>query len=329
MNLLFPDTYETTAREHCVHTLATDMTFHFLEEGRQALHAEDIIAAVEAGQIEGLMIRTLQIQLDAGTLKQLGRTLRLISLQASGYDILDLPAATEAGIAVATVPITAYALDEVVEFTFSMLLAGAKRTFQNDTNVRQGEWRTKDATDLLSLNEKTLGIVGFGHLGSRIAPVARAFGMDVIVHTAHPTRDRARQTHVRFVDLSELLAGSDFIILAVPLTRQTRHLLNHKTISQLKQDVTIVNVCRGAVVSEDDVAEALHAGKIFAYCTDVFAKEPPDTNSPLLSAPNVVLSPHIAWKTRQTTQKAYDIWFENVRQFCRGEPQNVINPEVL
>lgn len=327
--LLFPDTYETNAVRYGVFSLTNKESVFFVDGGNPALSTDEIINIVETKHIDTLMIRTMQIQLERKAIRKLSNFIKLINLQAGGFDNVDVREASLSGISVATVPVNTYATDEVAEFTFGLLLTAAKKIIENNSNVKAGRWRTEHGTDLLSLTGKTIGIVGFGDIGTRVARIAKAFSMRVVVTTAHPSLERQQQSGVKFTQLKKLLNDSDFIVLAVPLNSSTENMINCHTLELVKKNVVIVNMCRGKVVNEDDIADALNSQKILSYCTDVFSQEPPTTTNPLLGCKNVVLSPHIAWKTRETVKDSFKVWFDNVSFFWSGCPKNIINLETI
>jgi D-3-phosphoglycerate dehydrogenase len=215
--------------------------------------------------------------------------LRVIAKSGAGTDNLDLQLLESRGISVVTVPAANSAA--VAEFALAQLLAIARRLPDADAAVRAGEWRPLVGR---SLGGRVLGIVGFGAIGQRLGVMAQAVGMEVVVHSRSADAATAEKHGVGVVDLPTLLATSDAIALCVPLTAETRGLIGPDQLAAMRPGVLLVNVARGGVVDEAALATALNEGRVGAAAIDVFADEPPGAQHPLLSAPNVLLSPHSA-----------------------------------
>jgi len=250
--------------------------------------------------------------------------LRYIGVLATGYNVVDIEAAYERGIIVTNVP--AYSTQAVAQHTMALLLASMSRVHVYDAAVKQGEWsKSPDFCFYAGASQeiagKTLGIIGFGSIGQAVARAAQALGMRVIVHTR--TR-RDGFADVRFVELDELLAGSDVISLHCPLTEKTRGMISDEAIASMKDGVQVINTARGPLVDEGAVARALESGKIACYMADVLSTEPPSQDNPLLLAPNTIITPHVAWAPLETRTRLRDIALQNVRAFMDGFPQNVI-----
>ena len=250
--------------------------------------------------------------------------LKLISVLATGYNVVDTAAARARGITVCNVP--AYSTRDVAQLVFALLLEVCHHVGHHAETVRQGRWTSsKDFCYWdyapMALYGKTLGIVGFGQIGQAVAKLAKAFGMDVLVHT-RTVRDCP---DVTFCDLDTLLKKSDVVSLHCPLTDKTEQLIRKETIEKMKDGAILLNTGRGPLIDEQDVADALDTGKLAALGADVVSKEPIAADNPLLTAPNCYLTPHIAWATKDARVRLIAVSAENLRQFVNGTPQNVVN----
>ena len=251
--------------------------------------------------------------------------LSYIGVTATGYNVVDLCAASERGIVVTNAP--AYSTQAVAQHVMALLLHDVSRVAQYDALVKRGLWTSSrdfclyDAP-MEELAGKTLGIVGFGNIGRTVARTALAMDMRVLVSTPH---SRLEGGDVRFVSLDELLAYSDVITLHCPLTEQTRGLIGREALSKMRPGVRVINTARGPLVDEEAMAEALCSGHVRCYMADVLSSEPPDADNPLLHAPNAVITPHVAWAPRQTRERLMAIVVENVRSFLAGVPEHVVN----
>ena len=251
--------------------------------------------------------------------------LSYIGVTATGYNVVDLCAASERGIVVTNAP--AYSTQAVAQHVMALLLHDVSRVAQYDALVKRGLWTSSrdfclyDAP-MEELAGKTLGIVGFGSIGRTVARTALAMDMRVLVSTPH---SRLEGSDVRFVSLDELLAYSDVITLHCPLTQQTRGLIGREALSKMRPGVRVINTARGPLVDEEAMAEALCSGHVRCYMADVLSSEPPDADNPLLHAPNAVITPHVAWAPRQTRERLMAIVVENVRSFLAGVPEHVVN----
>ena len=251
--------------------------------------------------------------------------LSYIGVTATGYNVVDLCAASERGIVVTNAP--AYSTQAVAQHVMALLLHDVSRVAQYDALVKRGLWTSSrdfclyDAP-MEELAGKTLGIVGFGSIGRTVARTALAMDMRVLVSTPH---SRSAESGVRFVALDELLALSDVITLHCPLTQQTRGLIGREALSKMRPGVRVINTARGPLVDEEAMAEALCSGHVRCYMADVLSSEPPDADNPLLHAPNAVITPHVAWAPRQTRERLMAIVVENVRSFLAGVPEHVVN----
>lgn len=248
------------------------------------------------------------------------KRLKMISIWATTCHYADLEAAKERGIVVTHVP--SYATEAVAEYTFALLLAAARKLTLADKHVRKGsfDWRPFGGMELAG---KTLGIIGTGAIGFRVAEIARAFKMQLLGYDKYPNPKRAEELGLKYVDLKTLLRESDVITNHVTLTSETEKLIGKKEINIMKVGVVIINTSQGKVVDEKALGEALKSGKIAYAGLDVLAEEPPSKNTPLFKLDNTVLSPHIGFNTAEAEARCSDICVDNVVNFVEGKHQNV------
>lgn len=251
--------------------------------------------------------------------------LKYIGVLATGYNVVDTKAARERGIVVTNVP--AYSTESVAQMVFAHLLTVTNRTEHYAQQNRNGRWSESADfcywdTNLTELSGKTFGIVGLGNIGSRVAQIALAFGMQVKALTSKSAA--ALPAGIQKADLKELLSTSDVLSLHCPLTENTRHLLNADSLSLMKPAAIVINTGRGPLVNDSDMAEALAQGRIAAYCADVLTEEPPKPDNPLLKQPHAFITPHIAWATREARLRLIGTATANVRAFIEHHPQNVV-----
>ena len=245
--------------------------------------------------------------------------LKMISIWATTCHYADLEAARERGIVVTHVP--GYASEAVAEHAFALLLATIRRLVPADKHVREGgfDWRPFGGRELAG---KTLGVVGTGAIGFRVAELGKAFGMRLLGYDKYPNLKRAAEVGLDYSDLHALLRESDVVSLNVTLTAETDGMIGRKEIGLMKDGAVVVNTSQGKVVDEEALADALKSGKISAAGLDVFAEEPPDKSNPLFSLPNVVLSPHVGFHTVEAAKRCTDICIDNVAKFLEGQVQN-------
>lgn len=251
--------------------------------------------------------------------------LKYIGVLATGYNVVDVEAAHRRGIVVTNIP--AYSTDSVAQMTFALLLSVTNRVEHYADMNRQGRWsRNSDFcywdTPLIELSGKTLGLVGLGNIGSKVAQIAHQFGMDVFALTSKPSA--SLPDGIQKTTLEGLLAVSDVLSLHCPLTADAHHLINEQRLQQMKPGAILLNTGRGPLVDEQAVAKALASGRLGAYAADVMELEPPTKDNPLFSQPNAFLTPHIAWATREARQRLLDIAVANVKAFIEGAPINVV-----
>jgi D-3-phosphoglycerate dehydrogenase len=247
------------------------------------------------------------------------KRLKMISIWATTCHYADLEAAKERGIVVTHVP--GYATEAVAEHTFALLLAASRRLPVADKHVRQGgfDWRPFGGVEL---REKTLGIIGTGSIGCRVAEIAKAFRMRVLAYDKYPNMKRAEEIGMKYVDLYTLLKESDFITLHVTLTSETVRLIDKKEFEVMKNGVVIVNTSQGKVINEKALIDALKSGKISFAGLDVFEEEPPNKDNPLFRLNNTILSPHIGFNTIEAAKRCTNICIDNIVKFLEGHPQN-------
>lgn len=248
--------------------------------------------------------------------------LRFVSVLATGVNVVDLAAARDHGVLVSNVP--GYSAPSAAQHTIALLLELTTRVGEHARGVREGRWaRSRNFSywdgELIELEGRTLGLVGYGAIARRVATIARALGMDILVHTRSPGQDG----DVRFVDKETLFRASDVVSLHCPLTDQTRHFVDAQALAWMKPTAFLLNTSRGPVVDERALAEALHSGRIAGAALDVLSTEPPPPDHPLVNAPRCWITPHIAWATRAARARLIDATVENVRAFLEGRPVNV------
>ncbi|MDQ7801806.1 MAG: phosphoglycerate dehydrogenase [Armatimonadota bacterium] len=250
--------------------------------------------------------------------------LRVVARNGIGTDTVDVQAATEFGVVVTNAP--SVNADSVADFTLALLLALVRRVVEADRAVRAGDWPPLVGVELRG---KVLGLLGFGRIGQRVAERARGFGLRVLAYDPQPDHEAARELGVELVQFHRVLEEADFLSLHLPLLPETHHLLGEAELRRMKRTSYLVNTARGGVVDEAALARALREGWIAGAACDVFEEEPPRT-SPLLGAPNLLLSPHMASHTREAIARASRVAAENVLAVLRGQrPPNPVNPEVL
>lgn len=251
--------------------------------------------------------------------------LKYIGVLATGYNVVDIEAAHEHGITVTNVP--AYSTDSVAQMVFAHLLTVTNRTEHYAVENRNGRWSESPDfcywdTALMELSGKSLGIIGLGNIGQRVAAIANAFGMMVSAYTSKT--ESQLPSYVKKKTLTAILAESDVVTLHCPLTPDTHHLINSETIRRMKPTAILINTGRGPLVDDQAVADALAEGRIAAFCADVLTEEPPKTGHPLLGIPNAYITPHIAWATKEARIRLLQVATENVRCFINGKPQNMV-----
>ena len=253
-------------------------------------------------------------------------SMKFISVLATGYNIVDYNYAKEKGIPVTNVP--TYGTDAVGQFAIALLLEICHHVAHHSEAVHQGRWETNPDWcfwdyPLIELAGKTMGIIGFGRIGQKTGAIARAIGMKILAYDHHETE--TGKAIGEYVDLDRLLAESDVIALHCPLFPDTEGIINKETIAKMKDGVIILNNSRGPLVVEQDLADALNSGKVYAAGLDVVSTEPIKGDNPLLKARNCIITPHISWAPKESRQRIMDCAVENVKAYLGGNPVNVVN----
>jgi glycerate dehydrogenase len=272
---------------------------------------------------EADVILTNKTPVRADMLAQLPR-LKFIGVLATGYNVVDVPAARARGIVVSNVPV--YGTDTVAEYVFALLLNFHRQPQLHHDLVRRGEWSKNEWSfwrmPLTELAGQTLGIVGFGRIGRRVAELAAAFKMKVLAN--NPSRNPP-PGNFAWSELPQLFAESDVVTLHCNLTPQNTGMINRSLLQRMKPTAYLINTARGPLINEADLAEALRQGRLAGAALDVVSTEPISSDSPLLQAPNLTLTPHIAWATLAARRRLMQITAQNVAAFLSGQPVNVVN----
>lgn len=252
--------------------------------------------------------------------------LKYIGVLATGYNIVDVQAAKERGIVVTNIP--AYSTDSVAQMVFAHLLNICQQVQHHSEEVRKGRWSQSPDfcfwdTPLIELAGKRVGLVGLGHTGMRTARLAIAFGMEVCAYTSKTSLQLPPE--IKKMELDELFAQCDVVSLHCPLTPETRGMVDARRLALMKPTAILINTGRGPLVNEQDLADALNAGRIYAAGLDVLGEEPPSPNNALLSAKNCYITPHIAWASEAARERLMRIAVDNVKAFIEGKPMNVVN----
>ena len=280
---------------------------------------EELIERIQGARV----VVTKELPVGADLLSQFPDTVKLIVEAGTGYNNIDLNAAKERGITVCNIP--AYSTERVAHTVIMMILNFASTMQKQIGMLAKGD--RSNFTKYLQVshtevNGKTLGVVGAGHIGMEVIKVAKALGMNILVHTRTPKADG---DGIRYVSLDELLDNSDYITLHCPLNDQTKYMINKEAISKMKTSAVIVNTGRGPLINEADLCEALAAKRIAGAGLDVQEVEPPAEDSPLYTLDNVIITPHMGWKGLETRQRLVGIIRDNVQAFFKGEPINVVS----
>ena len=280
---------------------------------------EELIERIQGARV----VVTKELPVGADLLSQFPDTVKLIVEAGTGYNNIDLNAAKERGITVCNIP--AYSTERVAHTVIMMILNFASTMQKQIGMLAKGD--RSNFTKYLQVshtevNGKTLGVVGAGHIGMEVIKVAKALGMNILVHTRTPKADG---DGIRYVSLDELLDNSDYITLHCPLNEQTKYMINKEAISKMKPSAVIVNTGRGPLINEADLCEALAAKRIAGAGLDVQEVEPLAEDSPLYTLDNVIITPHMGWKGLETRQRLVGIIRDNVQAFFKGEPINVVS----
>ena len=275
---------------------------------------------------DAAIVFTNKTPINADALAQLP-SMKYIGVLATGYNIVNTEIAKQKEIIVTNVP--GYGTPSVVQLTFALLLELCLHVQHHSDEVRKGKWsRSADFCfwdyPLMELSGKTMGIIGFGNIGGQVADVATAFGMNIIGTSRHRT-DQSRRSNFKWGEVDMLLSESDVVSIHCPLFPETKGLINKERLGWMKKSAFLLNTSRGPIVVDEDLAEALNNEIIAGAGIDVLSTEPPAANNPLLSAKNCIITPHIAWATKEARWRLMDIAVENLRKFIDGKPVNVVN----
>ena len=269
------------------------------------------------------IIVTKEMPVNAEMIQQFPESIKLICEAGTGYNNIDLEAARKRGITVCNIP--AYSTDRVahtaimmilnlsssMQIQMKMLACGNHDNFTKNLQVPHVE-----------VNNKTLGVIGAGHIGKKVIQIAKALDMNILVHSKTPKEDEEK---IHYVSLEELLKNSDYVSLHCPLTENTKHMINKETLSLMKPSAFIINTARGALIDEEALIEALKNGTIAGAGLDVQESEPPEENNPLYNMDNVILTPHMGWKGLETRKRLVSILADNIKKFIEGNPINVVS----
>lgn len=254
------------------------------------------------------------------------KNIKYVGVTATGYNVVDTNLAKELGVTVTNVP--AYSTDSVAQLVFSFILEHSQNVSKYTESVKSGDWvNSKDFSyqkfPIIELAGKSLGIIGFGAIGKKVAEIGNAFGMNVLVNTRSPSK--TDEINVNFVSKEEIFKNSDFLTLHCPLNEETDELVNEKTLNLMKKSAILINTGRGGLVNEKDLANALNLEKIAGAGLDVLSTEPPKEDNPLLNAKNTYITPHVAWASYEARKRLMDVTINNVKSFIDGNPINVVN----
>lgn len=253
--------------------------------------------------------------------------LKYVGVLATGYNIVDVAAAKEKGVVVTNIP--TYGTDSVAQMAIALLLEMCHHVWAHSESVKRGEWANNPDWcywnyPLIELAGKTMGIIGYGRIGQGTGRIAQALGMKVLAFDSYRNPALESQT-MQYVQLDELLAASDVIVLHCPLFESTKGIINKNSIAKMKDGVMIINNSRGPLVVEEDLAEALNNGKVMGAAVDVVSTEPIKGDNPLLKAKNCIITPHISWAPKESRKRLMDIAVDNLEKFLEGNPVNVVN----
>ena len=254
-------------------------------------------------------------------------SLKYIGVLATGYNIVNTEVAKANGIIVANVP--GYGTTSVVQLTFALLLELCLHVQWHSDSVMEGKW-AKSADwcywdyPLVELSGKTIGIIGFGRIGQQVGDVATAFGMNIIGNSRHWT-DQSKRPNFKWAEIPELLAQSDVVSIHCPLFPETKGLINKESLKNMKSSAFLLNTSRGPIIVDEDLADALNNDVIAGAGIDVLSAEPPSEENPLFTAKNCIITPHIAWATKEARARLLNTTVSNLSAFLQGNPVNVVN----
>ena len=252
--------------------------------------------------------------------------IRYIGVCATGYNVIDIEAAKRHNVTVTNVP--AYSTDSVAQLTWGLILESVCHISRHNESVHNGDWIKSEIfcywlAPVTELAGKNIGVVGYGNIGRRVCEIAKAFNMNVLVNTAHP--EKYTDDKVLFTDIDTLFEKADIVSLHCPLTADTEKIINKSNINKMKDGVIIINVSRGGLVDEVDLASARKSGKVAAAGVDVVSVEPMKEDNPLLDAPNMTFTPHMGWASVDARKRLVDIVANNFKAFTEGRKENVVS----
>ena len=279
---------------------------------------EEVISRCSKANI----ILTNKVPLDRQLIEN-SHALKLICVLATGYNIVDIDTAKKLNIPVCNVP--AYGTMSVAQHAMALILELTNQVGLHNLSVHNGDWYAPQdwsysRTDLIELNSKKLGLIGLGHIGEQLARIAKGFGMEILYHGPN----KKQNTIGKFVSLKQLFSESDIVSLHCPLTRDNLEMVNAGLISLMKPTAFLINTARGQLINEADLAEALQAERIAGAALDVLSAEPPGKDNPLLTARNCIITPHNAWKTRESRKRIISATEENINKYLLHDPQNLV-----
>jgi glycerate dehydrogenase len=285
--------------------------------------AEQVVERAAGAEI----VFTNKTPLDESTLNRLDQ-LKYIGILATGYNIVNTEVAKQKGVPVCNVP--GYGTASVVQMTFALLLELCQHVKHHSDTVMDGKWaKSKDWCywdyPLVELAGKTMGIIGFGRIGGMVGDVASAFGMNIIGNSRHRT-DQSHRKNFRWAEVPELLQESDVVSIHCPLFPETKGLINRENLGRMKSSAFLLNTSRGPIIVDQDLADALNNNVIAGAGIDVLSTEPPPADNPLFGAKNCLITPHIAWATKEARARLMDTTVSNLSAFMDGKPVNVVNP---
>lgn len=304
-----------------------DLSWKGLEKyGEVVVYERTPIDKIVERAAEAEIIFTNKTPLKKEVLEQLV-SLKFIGVLATGYNVVDIKAAKNRGVVVTNVP--GYGTDSVAQLTFALLLELCHHVQYHSDSVRKGEWTQSDDFcywnyPLMELSGKTMGIIGFGSIGSKVADIATAFGMDIIANNLYEN-DQSHRKNFKWAGVPQLLEQSDVVSIHCPLFPETRGLINQDSLRLMKRSAFLLNTSRGPIVVEKDLADALNNGVIAGAGVDVLSVEPPSEDNPLFTAKNCIITPHIAWATKEARGRLMDIAINNLSAFINGVPINVVD----
>lgn len=272
------------------------------------------------------IVFTNKTPLSENVIKRAGK-LRYIGVLATGYDVVDVKAASQKGIAVTNIP--SYGTATVSQMAMALLLEICHHVGVHDESVHRGDWSNSPDWcywhyPIIELAGKTMGIIGYGRIGQSTGKAAQALGMNVLAYNPSKNNSLENET-MKYADLDELLSSSDVIVLHCPSNESTKGMINKNSIAKMKDGVIIINNSRGALIVEEDLAEALNSGKVAGAAVDVVSSEPIKEDNVLLKAKNCIITPHISWASKEARQRIMDMAADSLARFLSGNPINVVN----